>query len=434
MRILAFLLIITNLLSCTGTQKKQIPSEKTDNPALTKALDSVFRKNELLGLSVTLIGNGKPVYEGYFGTANITTQKPIDKSTIFRIASISKTFTATALMQLEEKGLVDLHTDVSDYLGWELKHPEFPEKIITLHQLLSHQSSIRDGEGYARFSSEMISEKLDIKELFQPEGAYFTPDMFAAHEPGNYFSYTNCTWGLIASIIEKVSGLTFDEYCRKNIFNPLNMKADFNVARITEPENLAALYRYKDGAWEAQADEYSEKSPESRLYPEYSPGKNGLIFGPQGSLRISAPDLYTFTQAIMNEGEIDSVSVLTKESVGKMMQTHWRYTGDNGDTWDNFFMAYGYGIHHLTNTESADFIYPTENMSGHPGIAYGLLSDLYFDPETRNGLIFITNGSKQSFEYGKKSSFYQVEEDVFQSTLPFMSDFLNKQPETEGSR
>ena len=80
-----------------------------------------------------------------------------------------------------------------------------------------------------------------------------------------------------------------------------------------------------------------------------------------------------------------------------------------------------YGMHHITNQDSADIIFPDRSMSGHPGIAYGLLSDMYFDSGTGSGVVFITNGSKNKYDYGKASTFYQVEEDVFQLLYPFLN-------------
>ena len=66
---------------------------------------------------------------------------------------------------------------------------------------------------------------------------------------------------------------------------------------------------------------------------------------------------------------------------------------------------YGFGIHRLTNRDSADIIFPDRLMAGHPGIAYGLLSDMYFDRDTKSGIVFITNGSKKDFTYGAKTTF-----------------------------
>ncbi|AWX45558.1 Serine-type D-Ala-D-Ala carboxypeptidase [Flagellimonas maritima] len=413
--------------SCGNDGKKPVPEFIALNTqGLQKELDSVFVRNELMGMSVALIDEGKISWQYTHGLADEGRNIPITENTIYRVASISKSITTSALLQLWEAGKIDLDVDVSEYLGWKLVNPKYPDIPITLMQLLSHQSSIRDGEGYGRFSKNMIVKELNIKELFSISGEYFTDDIFAAHEPGEYFSYTNCTWGIIVSVIEKISEQRFDDYCREHIFKPLGMKADFNASKIDKIDSLAVLYRYNDDAWVAQADNYKGIVPESRAYEGYELGQNGLLFGPQGSLRSSANDLATFSLMLMNDGYYNKTQILKKETVSLMLESHWMYNADNGNTWENFFLSYGLGIHILSNTEGSDIIFPNWKMVGHPGIAYGLLSDMYFDKERRSGIVFITNGSKKSFEYGQHTSFYQVEEDVFKVIHPFLKEIEDK--------
>lgn len=391
------------------------PKEKLDTE-----LQAVFEKNELMGMSVILLKEDSIVYEGSFGLADSARQIPVMEQTVYRVASISKTMTAAALMQLWEQGKVDLDADVSQYLGWPLRHPKHPDTPITLRLLMSHRSGIRDGEGYSRFSREMIGKQLDIRELFLSSGAYFTDDLFGDEPPGAFFSYANCAWGLVAGIVEKVSGQRFDVYCRENLFKPLGMTASFNVLDLPDLNDLAVLYRYSEGQWTPQADDYRGEQPEPRVFEGYQLGQNGLIFGPQGSLRSSARDLAAFARMLMNGGTLDGRQVLKASSVDLMLSNHWTFNGENGDTWDAFWQSYGLGVHRLLNRDSADIIFPDRTMAGHPGIAYGLLSDMYFDPATRTGVVFITNGSKQDYEYGPGTAFYRVEEEVFRILFGYL--------------
>ena len=421
------LLFFLSLFSACGEMEKKSASGAVSGiTALEKKLDSVFVKNNLMGMSIVLITNGLISWQYSHGLADEARNIPVTENTVYRIASISKSVTALALLQLWEAGKVDLDVDVSTYLGWKLAHPKHPDISITLRQLLSHQSGIRDGAGYGEFSKNMIALKLKIKDLFSPNGTYFTEDLFADHRPGEYFSYTNCTWGIIVSILEKVSGQRFDDYCREHIFRPLGMKADFNASKIDNVDSLAVLYRYEDDAWVPQADDYKGTVPKSRAYEGYELGKNGLLFGPQGSLRSTAEDLAVFSLMLMNQGKYNKNQLLKKETVATMLNAQWLFDGSNGDTWENFFRSYGMGIHILTNTEEGDIIFPEWNMVGHPGIAYGLLSDMYFDKNRKSGIVFVTNGSKKSFEYGKHTSFYQVEEDVFEAVHPYLKEIEDK--------
>lgn len=406
------------------TNCKNVPPKEAiyDFSQMGQQLLEVYENNQLMGMSVLLIADGNVAWEKNYGLANYTTQMPIDSNTLFRVASISKTITTTAIMQLVEKGVLDLNRDVSHYLGWSLRNPKYPEDSISLKMLLNHQSSIRDGEGYGRFSREMIEKKLHIQELFQANGSYYTEDLFADHAPGSYFSYTNCTWGIIVSILEKVSGTRFDQYCKANVFKPLDLQTTFNVEDIDDINNLGVLYRYIDSSWVAQVDDYKGKQPPSRAFEGYELGQNGLIFGPQGSLRSSARELGKFAIMLLNKGEYNGKRILSEASVEAMTQQHWTFTENNGDTWENFFLSYGLGIHHITNKDSSDIIFPDRKMFGHPGIAYGLLSDMYVDPIHKSGIVFITNGSQQSYDYAKNSTFYQVEEDVFSVVYPYLKE------------
>jgi CubicO group peptidase (beta-lactamase class C family) len=391
-----------------------------EDEGIEPGFKQIFEEHELLGMSVMLIFGGEIAWEGYYGLANSDRQIPITHHTLYRVASISKMFAATALLQLWEKGQVDLDMDVSRYLGWELRHPKHPQIPITLRHLMSHCSSIRDCEAYYRFSGDMIDNKLNIRELFLPDGKYYSDELFEDHEPGAYFQYANCTWGLVATVVEKISGERFDNYCRKHILQPLGMRADFNVAALDSTENIAVLYRFREGAWVPQADDYQGGLPESRAYEEYQVGQNGLLFGPQGSLRGSARDLFRMAGMLINDGRWNGNRILKKGTVDMMLANQWAYNGSNGNTSNDFFHSYGLAIHRTLNRDSADIVFPDREMAGHPGDAYGLLSGMYFDKGSRSGIIFITNGGKQITASGQQTAFYKVEEDVYAEAYLFL--------------
>lgn len=392
-----------------------------NDPALTDQLQNVFDQQGLMGLAIVLIANNEIVYEGYFGKAVHEPPKDLTGDSVFRIASITKSVVSIALMQLVEQGLVDLDQDVSEYLVWELRNPNRPDEVITFRHLMGHTSGIRDGEGYSQFVRDMFDVQLPIRALFQPGESHFTDDMFADHSPGEFFSYSNSAWSLMASVIELISNQRFDHYTNEHIFEPLGMNASFNVTDF-EPEEFATLYRIQDGFWTPQIDYYIEDSPQERAYEGYVPGHNGLLYGPQGNLRIDTKSLTKLALTLMNGGELNGVRILESGTVDQMTRSHWEYDGSNGDTWDNFWMSYGLGIHQITNRPGMDVIFPDRTMWGHAGIAYGLLSNMYVDPDTKSGVIFITNGSDRQFEYADESSFYSVEHDVFELLYPFLLD------------
>ena len=410
-------LIAILCMSAISCEDRQVAQFNPDE--LNRKLQQITEDYEMMGLAVMLIAGGEQAYEGYFGQAVYETGRELGPESVFRIASITKTVSAIALMQLWEQGLVDIDADVSGYLGWELRNPAHPDEIITLRMLLGHTSGIRDGEGYPAFTRDMIENRLHIRELFEPDGEYFTADMFADHAPGDFFSYSNATWALVASVVERISGERFDRYTAQHIFEPIGMRASFNPADFRGDE-YAVLYRKPDGEWSAQVDLYTDSEPRDRAWEGYEPGTNGLLYGPQGSLRITGPGLLRLALALMNGGELEGGRILQQATLGEMTRPYWEYDGTNGDTWDDFWMAYGLGIHLITNREGKDVIFPDREMFGHAGIAYGLLSDMYVDPSTGSGVIFIMSGSAQEFEYAEHSAFYEMEAAVFDLLRPVL--------------
>lgn len=395
--------------------KREIVLEQS----LTEQIRNVVEQQGLMGLSVVLIANNEIAFEGYFGQAVHEPAIELNGNSVFRIASITKTVVTIALMQLVDQGLVDPDVNVSEYLGWEFRNPKRHEEVITLRHLMSHTSGIRDGEGYGNFIGDMFEDQLPIRALFHADGSHFTDDMFADHSPGEYFSYSNSAWSLVATVIELTSNQRLDHYAIEHIFEPLGMNASFNVTDF-DPDEFATLYRLRDEVWTPQLDYYIEEGPQERAYEGYIPGHNGLLYGPQGNLRIDTKSLTTLALTLMNGGEKDGVRILDSATVDEMTRSKWLYDGSNGDTWDNFWMSYGLGIHQMTNRPGMDMIFPDRTMWGHAGIAYGLLSNMYVDPETKSGVIFITNGRKGQFEPSEKSSFYSVEQDVFELLYSYL--------------
>jgi len=422
MHLLAPFFCLTLFLACN---ENAAPANETDHTSdesalsIDEQLQGVVDNFGLMGLSVVLFANNDIAYEGTFGYAVYEAERELTRNSIFRIASITKTVSSIALMQLAEQGLVDIDADISNYLGWELRNPNQPDEVITLRHLLGHTSGIRDGEGYGAFTGDLFGNNIHIKELFTPGGAYFTDDMFADHAPGEFFSYSNATWSLVATVVELITGLRFDHYANQHIFEPLGMTASFNVTDF-EPHEFATLYRMQDGIWTPQVDFYEDSLPQERAPDHYVPGTNGLLYGPQGNLRIDTESLATLALTLMHGGKWQGVRILEETTLNNMVEPHWEYDGTNGDTWDEFWMSYGLGIHHITNREGKDVIFPGRTLFGHAGIAYGLLSDMYVDPETGSGVIFITNGSNRPFEYAETTSFYAMETAVFNILYPLL--------------
>lgn len=367
-----------------------------------------------MGMTVLAFAKDSVIYCGNFGMADYNRGIPITDSTVFRIASISKSVTATAFMMLYDQGLVGLDDDISEILEFNITNPHYQSDPITPRMLLGHTSSLRDGSGYNSFLSATYNNTIPphLSSLLVPGGAYYTSNIWSTN-PVGYFTYANINYGVLATVIEKISGQRFDFFVRENIFEPLGMTASFNIHDLPNPDNVAVLYRKQGGNWVPQADNYNGVFPPPRDLSAYTPGNNGFIFGPQGGLRVSARDLAKFMHVHINGGSYQNVRIVNDTIIDRMHASHWKINGCNGNTYGGLFMSWGLGVHLATAIPGNDVVFPGMEMVGHPGEAYGLISDMYFNRNERQGVIFITNGSAYSYSTGNNSMFYTVEEDVF---------------------
>ena len=210
-------------------------------------------------------------------------------------------------MQLVEEGKINLDEDVSKYLGFKLINPSFPTVIITPRMLLSHTSSLRDGKMYS------IPPQYSVKEFFIPNGVFYNNgEHFAKADqpPVEYFQYTNLNYGLLATIMEKITGERFDIYMRTHLLKQLDIKGSYNISDFTgiELKQVGTIYQKQTddkwddkGPWIPQIDDLQGKKPPSKdsVYisnpdvreydkfyslKDYKIGTNATVFSPQGGL------------------------------------------------------------------------------------------------------------------------------------------------------
>ena len=262
--------------------------------------------------------------------------------------------------------------------------------------------------------------------------------MWAADaKPGAFFSYANLPWGVIGTIMERVSGERFDRLMRRLILQPMNLRGGFNPAEFSAAElhNTATLYRKRTeidgkeiwdprGPWVPQVDDSRTAPPVPRAGPDYVIGTNGTAFGPQGGLRISATDLGNIMLMLMNDGRFDGKVILQKKSLQTMLAQQWRYDASviNGDSYRHLYQAWGLGNQQFLdvsvgkNSSGGDRLIEGGGFSGvgHLGDAWGLTSAFTFDRHTKNGMIFMLGGPGVDPEKnrGKYSSLFRHEERI----------------------
>lgn len=446
-RVTALLIVSSMLLGIVGcasnekeTPKTQPSEETTEKSETTEAelLESMERvimdeEHPLAAASLGIIKDGEIIFADTVGRKwidNDNSENDIstDENTKYRIASISKLCAAIGVWQLIEQGKIDVDADASDYLGFELRNPSYADIPITVSMLLSHTSSIREGGDNSGSYSIPYGHK--ISEFFQEGSEYYCDGCWApeGEKPGEYFSYANMNYGLLATIVEKVSGERFDLYMQKHVFEPMGLTCSYNVAAMDEEDQKAigTLYRKKNeqdeydpknGKWIAQVDDYSEGYPDEKDYADYEIGTNGSLFSPQGGLRISVVELCNIMQMFCAGGSYNGQQILKPETIEKMFEPYWNYDEEkeNGDTYYDLMLCYGRGPQVFTN-RGGDRLVEGQDLpfSGHTAEAYGLLGGMGFDRETGNGLVYIVAGTGCDMdEYlGEYSSFYRWEEEL----------------------
>lgn len=290
-----------------------------------------------------------------------------------RVASISKLVVALAVMRLSEQGRLDLDRDVSEYLGWQVRNPAFPDAAITLRALLSHRSSLRDSVDY------IVPLDGSLPDILANPKAWDT-----RHVPGAYFSYANINSPLIAAVMESATGERFDRLMARLVLNPLKLDACYNWGTGCSSGRRAQAVTLLRPNGDLARDAAMAGPDPCAVYPAsngscdvdvlYQLGRNGSAFSPQGGLRISARDVATIGQLLLREGR----PLLSQKSFAEMLGPVWTFSGQNGDDDKGYFTAYGLGIHWLQDKDG-------NRWFGHVGEAYSLRAGLWINPVTRQG-------------------------------------------------
>ena len=390
------------------------------------------------GLQIAVIDNGEVSQRFAMGLVGDPDGRPtrLNHNHKIRVASISKLVVAIGVMRLVEEAKVSLDTDVSDYLGWTLRNPNHPAQIITLRQLMSHTSSIRDAGKYFIAAGEG-----ELRDFFEPDsplwgdGAHWAPK---AEAPGIYFEYANLNFGVMAEVIERVSARRFDQFMREEVLRPLGLAADFNACEVPRAELGGALSKRFEGykwhperSWAAQVDGqqrvcfYGDAMLENptEFLASYKLGSNAALFSPQGGLRASADDLATIMQLLINKGSHDGKQLLTPTSVDAMLKPVWQLssTTDNGlsageaepgGDADGLMTSYGLSVHRI-DMRAWGFEKGPRYLVGHLGQAYGVLSHALFDPVTGDGIVTIIGGTGDNPDANVgHSPLYRLEEEL----------------------
>jgi CubicO group peptidase (beta-lactamase class C family) len=309
------------------------------------------------GLAAVAIRRAKVVFEAGYGSAVLPDGPPVTPDTVFNIASISKTITALALLQLRDKGEFALDDDVAFRLPY-VRNPRFPNRPISYRMLLAHTSSIQDGsrlfDGYTVVGADSTIPLGDfVHGYLEPGGVYYQPSNWSHHRPGRRFHYSDAGIAVAGAVVEEIAKTDLQSYSKDNIFGPLGMSESSWFLAGLDQSHIAMPYLYDSGQQVATG---------FYQYPVY----------PCGQLRTSARQLARFLMMVAKQGRLNGWTVLSPSTVAEMLEP--QPNSLQGLSWQYFALA-------------------GRSLVGHSGVDRGVSTDMWFDPATGAGFVVLTNSN-----------------------------------------
>ncbi|MEI3893707.1 MULTISPECIES: serine hydrolase [Bacillus] len=317
-----------------------------------KVIPEKMKKENAAGVALVVVKDNQILFQKGFGFSDKEKNTPIDpKKTVFRLASISKVFTASAVMQLVEQGKIDLNKDIVNYMGG-LKYQNNMDEPVTMEHLLTHTT----GFDYVDPRPEDIHYQDNDYTMLKD---YVEDNMpTVVRKPGDTYTYDNFASMLQGYIVQNLTNTPFYKYMAKNVFYPLEMHNSSFVMTNFIKEKLATGYDAKGNA-----------------IPFYQTRPTDM---PQGSMFSTGSDVANFMIAQLNDGKFKNNQILQKETVEDMQKTkfalHPKYPN----------MTYGFEFF-SPQSHNGQYVF------GKGGNIPGFSSLMWLIPEHRIGVFVVTN-------------------------------------------
>ena len=349
--ILLFFLLQALLITTTYGQKSAVDSFVTGE----------MKRLHIPGFEACAIDSGKVVWTGYYGFQHIGKHIQVSGQTLFDVASTTKTITGAALMQLYAAGRFKLDDDVNAYLDFRVRNPNFAKTPITFRELLRHRSSITDNNDYLGqfWDSSKGDPTVSLRDLLvnylSPGGAHYDRNKNFRHYPPNARAeYCNVGIALIGYLVERLSGMPFDVFCKKQLFQPLAMPRTNWFLRNVDSQYIAMPYRYSDSLQQYQAWGYEG-------FPDY----------PAGALYTNVEEFSHFLIAWTQHGRWNNRQVMDSNAIQQLTPVDFNL---------------GFHVWFLYGTDKGSLLYC------HTGRGNGVSAFISYNPRSTKGLIFLTNG------------------------------------------
>jgi CubicO group peptidase (beta-lactamase class C family) len=333
----------------------------TFDPAeLLARVNEILNRHPMVGLAIGMVREGRLEFFKGHGVADIASKTPITEDTVFRIASISKTFTAIAVMQLWEQGLVDLDAPANDYLrSFKLVPAKASFRPATVRHLLTHTAGIPEMVHVSRALRYAFGESFALDERVPTLGDYYSGALRVNVEPGTRFTYTDHSFSTAGQIVEDVTGQPLDRYMRERIFQPLGM-ADTDLVRSDRVEaRLATGYNVGSHGPKPVTDRQWLTAAASMVYS-------------------SPRNMARYLAALMGGGANEHGSILKPSTLAIMFEPQYRpdpRIPGIGLAFDRFNLGGNLAI-------------------GHEGVLPGFNSQIFVARKERVGVMAFTNGAQ----------------------------------------
>ncbi|WP_245548282.1 serine hydrolase domain-containing protein [Nocardia pneumoniae] len=329
-----------------------------DEARLARRIEAVFNRRPVVGAAVGVVRDGRMEFAGH-GLADIAANRPVTEDTIFRIASITKTFTAIAVMQLWERGLIDLDAPASKYLRAYRLVPADPHfGPVTVRHLLTHTSGIGETAHPLRVLGPDFGESVPPGTQVPPLSEYYRRGLRVQAEPGTRWTYTNHGFATLGQIVADVTGVPFAIYLREHLFRPLGMNDTSLAAPDLTPMRRATGYTLR------------AHGPKEITHRE-------MITAGAASIYSTPRDMGRYLTALLGGGRNEHGSVLESDTLAMMYAPQYQP--------DPRVPGMGLGFFRGTVGD--------HRVVEHQGILPGFNAQIWLAPDDALGvMVFVTGG------------------------------------------
>jgi CubicO group peptidase (beta-lactamase class C family) len=345
---LIFLILLGCITIFDCSVEKKIQTNKETKQKIDDYIQDVMKKFDIPGIAIAVTKDSESIYINTFGVKNVVTKEKLQPEHIFHMASVSKPFVATAIVQLIEQGKINLDEPLTAYLPY-FRLDDERYKDITIRQMLNHTSGMPDVNDY-----EWDKPQYDEGAAERYVRSLKKEKLIAA--PGERYQYSNMAYNVLGDVIAKVSGKPFEDYMKDSILNPLGMKESNFLYEHTKKELRTSPHIWNSGV------------VVSDVYPYNRP------HAPSGTLNSNVIEMIKWAEANLNHGELNGTRILNEQSCNLLWQPSVHLS-------ERTSIGLGWVL-----SEHRGF-----STISHSGDDLGYSSDLKLIPEKKIGIIMASN-------------------------------------------